>query len=238
MNLWRNQQPKMPFKKLILFDIDGTLMDSGGAGKTAMELAVNDTFGFPDGLKEIDFAGSTDLWIISQTLRKAGMDHNENLLQSIIKSYLEHLPRALVKAKGSLKPGAERLVSMVSSSNDMLCGLLTGNIQRGAMLKLSHFNIDSHFKMGAFGDDNQDRNKLLPIAVNRAYETSTVKFDYRDCILIGDTPKDVIAAKIHGAKCLGVATGPYSTEQLLHAGAFAALEDFSDTDRVFSLLND
>lgn len=166
------------------------------------------------------------------------MDHNEILLQNIINSYLEHLPSALVKAKGSLKPGAERLVSMVSSSNDMLCGLLTGNIQKGAMLKLSHFNIHNHFKMGAFGDDNHDRNKLLPIAVERAYEISMVRFDYRDCILIGDTPKDVLAAKTHGAKCLGVATGPYSVDELLHAGAFAALEDFSDTDRVFSLLKD
>jgi phosphoglycolate phosphatase-like HAD superfamily hydrolase len=223
-------------EKLILFDIDGTLMDSGGAGKTAMELAILEVLGIENALVDIDFAGSTDLWIFAEALKRAGVEHTDGLRARIVESYLRNLPSSLLKAGGSLKPGAQRLVSIVASSDDMVCGLLTGNLQKGAFAKLAHFRIDHHFSLGAFGDDDADRNKLLPIAVDRAFGVSGRRFEYKDCILIGDTPKDVKAALTHGALCLGVATGPYRVDQLLEAGAFTAFEDLSQTETIISLL--
>jgi phosphoglycolate phosphatase-like HAD superfamily hydrolase len=104
------------------------------------------------------------------------------------------------------------------------------------MTKLAHFNIDHYFVLGAFGDDDQDRNKLLPIAVERAFNMVGKRFQYKDCILIGDTPKDVAAALSHGALCLGVGGGPYSVDQLLVAGAFRAFKDLRDSDLVLSIL--
>lgn len=216
--------------KLILFDIDGTLLDSGGAGTRSLDYAFRELFSLDNAFREINMAGKTDLQIINECLAKHGLEPDNGTVDGVIASYLKHLSIEINNNGKHLKPGIREALSVLCSmSTRCALGLLTGNIEQGARIKLDPFDLNGYFPSGAFGSDDEDRNKLLPFALRRFEELCGKKIDPRDCVVVGDTPRDVYCAKPYGAACIGVATGHYRAEALISAGADAVFNDLSDT---------
>ena len=198
----------------VLFDIDGTLVSVDGAGGRSLNRAMEDLLGIPNGFREINFAGKTDFQIIREGLLRLDLAHRDDLLRSLLDRYLVHLRKEIAIGRGHVKTGAKELLYALWDSEDVYLGLLTGNVEAGARLKLKPFGLNQFFSVGAFGNDSEDRNLLLPFAVQRLLEVESVSVNYEDCVVIGDTPSDVECAQIHGASSLAVATGTFSLEML------------------------
>jgi phosphoglycolate phosphatase len=221
--------------RLILFDIDGTLMDTGGAGTRSLNLAMHELFSVQDAFHGIRMAGKTDTQIIKEGLRKNALPL-DGTIAAVIDAYLRNLRREIQNDRKSLKPGIFELLRDLHLVGESALGLLTGNIEQGARIKLEAFHLNDYFPSGAFGSDSEDRNMLLPIAVKRFENFSGKRIPHDECIIVGDTPRDIECAKAHGAKSVGVATGPYPLEALVEAGADHALSDLSDHRAVLELL--
>jgi len=215
--------------KFILFDIDGTLIDSGGAGVRALNIAFEDLFSVADAFRSISMAGKTDLQILNEGLKLHNITSSNGVVPEFFESYITHLRSTIDATEGHLKAGIREALVEIEKSDDFVLGLLTGNIEQGAMIKLEAFDLAGYFEIGAYGDDDADRNRLLPIAREKLRKSRFLDIDYRDCIVIGDTPRDVECAKPYGAYSIGVATGPYSYGALEEAGADAVFYDLSDT---------
>jgi len=213
--------------RLILFDIDGTLIDSGGAGVRALDFALKELFLIENGFHGISMAGKTDPSIMREGLIKHGLSADGNL-ELIVETYLRHLQSEIQNDRKTIKPGIYETLEKLHHMNGIALGLLTGNLERGARIKLEPFQLNAYFPSGAFGSDDEDRNMLLPVAVTRyqAFSSHTIRIE--ECIVVGDTPRDVECAKIHGAASFAVATGPYSADDLRDAGADYVAEDLSD----------
>ena len=222
--------------RLILFDIDGTLIDSGGAGVRSLDLAFKKVFSVEDVFQGISMAGKTDSQIIKEGLSKHGLSMDGNM-DAIIEVYLLHLKEEIQNNKKHLKPGIHAILELLNPVKDIGLGLLTGNLEQGARIKLDAFDLNKYFPSGAFGSDDEDRNKLLPVAVKRFEGLFDVKITIEESIIIGDTPRDVECAHIYGATCVGVATGPYSFDELIEAKADYVLKDLSDTAGLFESLD-
>lgn len=223
--------------KLILFDIDETLIDSGRAGSRSLDLAFKEMFGVENAFKDIEMAGKTDPQIVREAFLLHGIDRPEGVLQTFFEIYTEFLKDCVHNPAGYIKPGIGGVLADLSSRDGLVLGLLTGNIEEGARIKLERYGLYSYFRTGAFGSDSEDRNELLPVAVERLYRESSIEVNYRDCVVIGDTPRDVDCAKPYGAMAVGVATGSYSMETLADAGADAVFADLSDTAGLISIIN-
>ncbi|HDZ61517.1 MAG TPA: HAD family hydrolase [Nitrospirae bacterium] len=221
-------------KKLMLFDIDGTLMHTGGAGTRSMNLAFDKLFGVKDAFKGISMAGKTDMQIMKQGLRAHSLPDMDGNLSGMVESYLKFLNREIDNPDRTLKPGIQKILDVLKGMNAVI-GLLTGNIEKGAYIKLKAFGIEEYFIAGAFGSDHEDRDMLLPIAIDKF---SHMGFDFSpsESIIIGDTPRDVRCAKVHGAKCIAVATGPYSKEELLATDADLVFDTLEDIDKCVSFI--
>jgi phosphoglycolate phosphatase len=222
--------------KFILFDIDHTLIDSAGSGALALNLAFQDVTGIGNGFAGIRFAGKTDLKIISDALEKNRIQIQDGWLGRFLDVYLAHLRTAMSRGAGCVKPGVLDLLDRLVADQDFRLGLLTGNIEEGARIKLEPFGLNAFFQIGAFGSDSEDRNALLPLAVQRLAANTSILIDYRDCVVIGDTPLDVACAKAHEARSIAVATGPYAIEALQETDADLAMQDLSNTDDVVNWL--
>lgn len=222
--------------KLILFDIDGTLIDSAGAGKRAFEKTLEELTGIKDGFRGVNYAGRTDVQILREALTNLSLDHEAQFSRLFFQCYPKHLKAEISKAGGRVKPGVRQLLEKLHSCDHVFLGLLTGNVEVGARLKLAPFGLNSFFPLGAFGSDEEDRNKLLPVATRRLEEISSVHVDFSDCVIVGDTPLDVECAKIHGAPCIAVATGPYSMQVLGETGVDLLVPDLTCADRIISWL--
>ena len=210
---------------LLLFDIDGTLLTTGGCGERALRSAVRDFFGTEDDLRDIEIAGRTDTGIARQLLRK--YRHEEDRALEVLEHYLRHLPVLLPQIPGRLLPGVVELLEALKERSDVVLALLTGNLQRGAEYKLSHYGVWHYFGFGAFADDHHDRNQLGQVAIRRAQERG---HDVRPerVFVIGDTPHDVACARACGARAVGVATGGSTYEALAATKPDALLRDLSD----------
>lgn len=216
--------------KLLLFDIDGTLMSSGGAGTMSMNLAFDEVFSIPHLFKGIRMAGKTDIQIMKEGLKKHNLDSGNGVIPSLCDSYIRHLQVEINNPKKHLYPGVTETLSAMSVMEDVCLGLLTGNLEAGARIKLGAFNLNRHFQLGAFGSDDEDRNMLLPVAMDKFRSIYNKAIAFSDCIVIGDTPRDVECAKIHGAYSIAVATGPYTYESLAVSGADLVLGNMSYMD--------
>jgi len=221
---------------LILFDIDGTLIDSGEAGRRSLNLAFKELFSIVNAFHGIRMAGKTDTEIIKEGMFNHGMSVDGNL-NVIIQTYLKHLRKEIDNERRHIKPGIHDLLQKLSIAKDIHLGILTGNIEPGARIKLDPFDLNKYFPAGAFGSDDEDRNKLLPIALRRFEERCKRKIGVDECIIIGDTPRDVQCARIYGAMCIGVATGPYSINELIEAGADYVMKDMSRYQNLLQFLN-
>jgi phosphoglycolate phosphatase-like HAD superfamily hydrolase len=190
-----------------------------------------------DAFDGIECAGKTDVQIIREGLglwKIAG----DGLIDALIDRYLFYLQDEVSLAQGHLKPGVESVLRELESRSKHLLGLLTGNLEKGARIKLGAFGLNRYFPAGAFGSDHEDRNKLLPIAVRRLNSEGHERITYGDCVVIGDTPRDVECGRIHGAACLAVATGSYSLDDLKRTEADLVLENLSDNDRVLRWIDE
>jgi phosphoglycolate phosphatase-like HAD superfamily hydrolase len=221
-------------KKLVLFDIDGTLISSGGAGTRSMDLAFKDIFGIDKAFNDITMAGKTDIEIIKEGLKTHEVPHWDGNVEKMKDKYLYFLAREINNPERTLKPGIKNALDMLKQRG-MPTGLLTGNLEEGARIKLTPCGINDYFLDGAFGSDDEDRDKLLPIAINK-FARKGLEFSPEDCIVVGDTPRDVRCAKIHGACCIAVATGPYSKENLLATDADLVLDSLEDTEKYMKIM--
>jgi phosphoglycolate phosphatase-like HAD superfamily hydrolase len=219
--------------KLILFDIDGTLVLTGGAGLRAMNRAGLEILGVLNLLDGIPLAGRTDWIILHDALTRAGHDLDEDLFERMREAHIRYLAEEIEHRGDGVKdvmPGVRELLPLLRSRDDVALGLLTGNFEEAARIKLGHFDLWDYFRCGAFGDDAADRNALVPFAVDRARARGLGWFDYGDVVVIGDTPHDVACAVAVGAQPVAVATGGFTAEQLRATGAPVVLEDLSDTE--------
>ncbi len=225
--------------RLLLFDIDGTLMDTGGAGGASLLDAVEDVLGVSRSqLAPLDLAGATDAGVVRTLFSQTGHELADALVQQYLDRYLLRLRERLHHDSftGRLLPGVASLLHQLKMRANADLGLLTGNLRAGADIKLQRFQLDSFFLEGAFGDDAEDRNHLGPFVTRRIQAITGHTYAPEDIIVIGDTPKDIACARAIGARCLAVATGTFQAAALASHAPWQCLEDLSETDRVCDLL--
>jgi phosphoglycolate phosphatase len=223
---------------IVLFDIDGTLVRTGGAGVHAMSRAFEDVFGIAGAFEGIPMAGRTDKGILEAAAARAGLDTGGEFFRSFRARYCERLREALPEPGHykSVLPGVRPLLDALAPRPDVFLALLTGNCEQGAKLKLEYFDLWQYFPCGAFGDDLNHRNDLFAVALQRALECGAPDVPPRSVIVVGDTELDVACAAAAGARSVAVATGPADSAALRQCGANAVFEDLSDTDAFLQLI--
>ena len=211
--------------RVILFDIDHTLLYTGGAGSYAMNLAFNEMFGVPNPFARVEFSGRTDRYILQEGLACHSIDGGcEKHLEPFTTRYYEILPRTLREREGYLMPGFPDLLDELSNQPDVRLGLATGNFSRAAYIKLEHYGVAGYFEAGGFGEESIERGDLVRAAITKMGNGARPD----DILVVGDTPHDVQSALDNGVVAVGVATGNYSVDDLSAAGAHLAFTDFSD----------
>lgn len=199
---------------LYLFDIDGTLVDTGGAGMTALNEATREVFGHEG--PELDLAGSTDLGIIANIHNHFEIEPTPERIECYFEIYHARLEWNLAHGgfPGCVLAGVPEILAELSNRPGATVGLLTGNTAGGAARKMRHFGLAEHFPFGAFGSDHAERNLLGPVALERAAAHAGRRFTATETWVIGDTPKDIACAHAIGARCLAVSTGRFSGKEL------------------------
>jgi phosphoglycolate phosphatase len=223
--------------QLLLFDIDGTLIRSAGAGREAMNRAFRKVSGIRDGFESITMMGRTDPGILQEVLNQHHLDWDDARVGQFQSHYYQYLENELRKPRGDKRvcAGVDQILTTLQKQHDIMLGLLTGNWRYGAYLKLRHFGLDSYFILGAFGDDSEDRNQLVPVAFERFRMQMSFDILPGNTWVIGDTPLDILCGKPHGTRTIGVATGVHSLEELVVEKPDYAFEDFRDVSSVLRL---
>jgi phosphoglycolate phosphatase-like HAD superfamily hydrolase len=216
---------------IALFDIDGTLLRAGGAGRRSVELALGEVLDRLEcdvSLESVEFAGRTDPWIVRTALTQYGVTADDGLIHEVLRRYVTHLPRELeLAAAFEVLPGVLALLAELSARDDVLLGLGTGNTEPAAYAKLARGGLDSFFSFGGFGSDHTDRAELLRAGLERGLERTGARRGRARVVVIGDTPYDVAAAQAIGAHCVAVSTGGYDGLALEAAGATVVVSDLS-----------
>src|SRR5438270_530495 len=223
-------------KRLLLFDIDGTLIHSGGAGIEALKRAFKERFDIEEDLRDIEIAGMTDSGIDVSILKKHKIAATAENVAAFLDSYVHFLSKELPHRKGKLLPGVLELLEKLKLRKHLVLALLTGNVSRGAQLKLGHYGVWHFFEFGAFADDHPDRNQLGPFARARAKEKHGREFSAAEIDVIGDTPRDIACGKALGARTIAVATGTWSREKLAEHDPDYLIDDLSHVDRLINTL--
>jgi phosphoglycolate phosphatase-like HAD superfamily hydrolase len=226
--------------RLVLFDIDGTLLWSDGAGRRAIHRALIELFG-QTGPADHRFDGKTDPQIVRELMRVVGHDEAiiDERMDALFARYVECLREELADPthRAAPLPGVTSLLAALEQREDITLGLLTGNLIEGARAKLQAVGIDPDlFVVGAYGTDHESRPELPAIAQRRARERLGIDVAGSDVVIIGDTPADVECGRGIGARAIGVGTGRYSTDVLAAHGAAAVFEDLSDTQAVIRVI--
>jgi len=230
----------MPLRRLVLFDIDGTILLTAGAGRRAITAALAEAVGRQPAFGQIRFDGKTDPQIVAELLAAAGdlAPHPPDRVRALCERYVALLERELATTVGTtLMPGFPAILDELEREPGVVLGLLTGNLERGAALKLRAAGLDpSRFKVGAYGSDSADRPELPPIAARRAEALFGGPVTGAELVIIGDTPADVACGAGIGARAVAVATGSYSVSELQACGAHAVFADLSDTRRALDAI--
>jgi phosphoglycolate phosphatase len=219
-------------RRLILWDIDSTLVNTGSAGMHALNRATIERFGGAGDLDGVEIAGRTDRAIAHQILEKYGEPVSEKNVDSFLDRYVALLPEELAKRNGRVLPGVHELLNDLSRQPHKTLGLLTGNLERGARLKLEHYHLWQFFPFGAFADDHHDRNALGPCALTRAVAHAGCDFLPEQVDVIGDTGHDIACGKVFGARTVAVATGSWSRERLAECQPDFLFDDLANVDEV------
>lgn len=224
-------------KTLLLWDIDGTLIASGGAGMHALQIGLRNALGIDGSLDDIEFAGRTDRWIVRRIFEKFSVPHTDKNFEDYIASYIAALPAALANPKARVLPGVREILAAADARGDIAQGLLTGNLRRSAETKLGHHGLWEFFPFGGFADDGELRNDISPHALRRAHEHAQVTFAPERVWVIGDTPHDIECGRVIGARTLAVATGSHTVAQLAGHNPDAVFENLADTQKFFALIS-
>ncbi|MEY2519158.1 MAG: phosphoglycolate phosphatase [Verrucomicrobiota bacterium] len=217
--------------RLLLWDIDGTLISTGAAGHRAIARATAERFEGGD-LDGVEIAGRTDIGIAHQILAKYHSPVTDKSVRSLLDLYVELLADELPRGKGRVLPGVLELLQSAAKAPDITLGLLTGNLELGAKLKLEQYELWHFFAFGAFADDHHDRNELGAFAISRAFEETGMNFPASQVDVIGDTGHDINCGKAFGARTIAVATGSWSREQLAAHKPDFLFDDLSNVDEV------
>ena len=224
-------------KYVCLFDIDGTLLRTGGAGQRAMERALTDVFGVPHPNEDIPAAGRTDRAITSDLFAHHELAPSEPEWQLFQSVYFGHLQSTLREMEGMILPGIETLLDRLAARPDVTLGLLTGNFREAARLKLEHHAIHHHFAFGGYGDQHHDRDDVARVARSEACRHLGRDMAPLAVCVIGDTPSDVKCARAIGARAIAVATGMFSAEALSRTEPDELYHNFSDPDAFLTRLD-
>ncbi len=225
--------------KLVLFDVDGTLITSRGAGRRAMRVAFERVFGTAGGIDQYDLRGRTDTRIVHDVMSAEGWEpaRVKERLDDFFEVYVGGLTTEIGDGRNVITlPGVAAVVECLDRCADAVLGLVTGNIEEGARVKLLPTGLWPRFQVGAFGSDHIDRRRLPSLAARRAHALLGTAFSPRDVIVIGDTPHDIDCARAFGAVAVAVATGQYPGDQLLAESPDLFFEDLGDVDRVLAAL--
>ena len=248
--------------KLLLFDVDGTLVLTGGAAARAMDDAFHEVFGIRGAFDHVPMPGRTDSAILAEALARAAPgspalaaalpahgpqpmnSHVARYKAAYFRRFAEEIQKPVPvdpakpsrhRFKGVL-PGVREVLDGLDGRPGVFLGLLTGNYEQGARIKLEYFDLWRYFRCGAYGDDSLDRHALFPVALARSREAGCPEVGARDVVIIGDTPLDVACAREAGVNCLAVATGGYGVDALRAAGADTVFESFEGTEGVIASL--
>lgn len=217
--------------KIFLFDIDGTLIRSGGAGKAAMEAALVGEFGVTELIDKVPYSGRTDRAICRDLLELHGLEPNAENDRRLEESYLRQLPECLHKHGGTVLPGIRPLLDALVERSDCALGLLTGNVRAGAGHKLRHFGLWDYFRFGGFGDRHLDRDDVARTALAAALEFLQREHIGESVWVIGDTPLDVSCARAIGARSVAVATGWHDRDELAACKPDLLYDDLFEWER-------
>jgi phosphoglycolate phosphatase-like HAD superfamily hydrolase len=223
-------------KRLLLFDIDGTLVSTMGAGIESLKIVIERRYGARDDLHDIEIAGKTDSNIAADILKKYHVDPTPENLGIFLDEYVTHLARLLPELHGRLLPGISEILPRMKAKPDRVLALLTGNVERGAKLKLSHYGIWDFFEFGAYADDHPDRNQLGAFARQRAHQKHGHEFDATQIDVIGDTGHDIACGKAFGARTVAVATGSWTRQKLSTYQPDFLFDDLSNVDEIIERL--
>jgi phosphoglycolate phosphatase len=226
--------------RLVLFDIDGTLLHSHGAGRRAMEWALLETFG-TKGSPAYRYDGKTDRQIVRDLMRGAGFEDAviDARMRSVLDAYMAGLEREIASPHTRVEAltGVLQLLDALVHRKHCVIGLLTGNLEPGAQHKLTAAGIAfGRFAVGAYGSDHEIRAELPAIAQRRARERLGLHVDGSAMVIVGDTPSDIQCGRPIGARAIAVATGHYTIESLAEHGPDAVFTDLSDTDAVLAAI--
>jgi phosphoglycolate phosphatase len=214
--------------RLLLWDIDGTLIDGGGGGERSLLASMRSRLGLEGSLDWLAYYGRTDRWIAREILVHYGFPANAADVLRFVDGYLEALPREMANPSARVLPGVETLLKAAAATPGVCNALLTGNMERGAAIKLGHLGLWHHFKFGAYADDSETRNDLGPVAIKRASERLGQNVSPDQVVVIGDTPHDIDCGRACGAHTVAVATGKFTPAELADHKPDALLADFSN----------
>ncbi len=225
-------------KKLLLFDLDWTLVYTGGAGVRALDRAFEGLFHIPQAMKTVSPDGKTDPAICREMIKvHLRRDPHAGEIEKLCEEYLKHLKIEVAQSDGyRILPGIPELLEILSRRDDILMGLGTGNLEGGATIKLERPNFMRYFKFGGFGSDSEDRPTVLRKGVERGEFLAARKFSRREVVVIGDNERDVLAGKAIGAVTIAVASGPMSLEDLEKTKPDHQFKDLSNTEAVLRAL--
>lgn len=225
--------------RLLLWDIDGTLVRTGPLGSEVFDLAVADVLGEAPG-ERVAMSGKTDQLIVTEQLALLGVEPDPAVLEAVLDRLVARLAEVAgrLPERGQPCPGVTELLTALAGAPGVVSGVLTGNLRPNARVKLAAFGLDDlvDFELGAYGSDDIDRNALVPIALERAAKALGSEVSAGATWVIGDTPRDLECARVAGVRCLLVATGGYGIDELAALGPDAALPDLTDTPSVLELL--
>jgi phosphoglycolate phosphatase len=221
-------------KRVLLFDIDGTLVCNGDAGRGAMMETLREDFDI-DRQFDIPFSGRTDRFLLHALLQAAGLESTSELQGKLRLGYGRRLLSWIERSRGKVLPGVQPLLAQLQAEEHVLLGVMTGNLPETARIKLDHYALSMFFGFGVYGDVHCDRNDVAREA-RRMLIDRLGAFDPQQTIVIGDTPLDVACAHAIGARCLAACTGLHSRNELLDAKADWIVDDLSQTDEVFDIL--
>ena len=225
---------------VVLFDIDGTLITAGGAGRRALQSAFERMVGSADGL-DFNLAGMTDPAIVRQALRRsdgAEVSNEQEMVPRLLAAYVHFLAQEVPVSPGyRVHPGVTDVLDQTERQRDRVAsGLGTGNLEAGARIKLTRGELSERFRFGGFGSDHEDRAELLRIGAQRGAAQLGAPHDQCRVVVVGDTPRDVRAARAIGAQCVAVATGPFSCDELHEAGATRVFPDLAQPGAAAAIL--
>ena len=224
--------------RLVLFDIDGTILRSNGAGRRAMIAALREVFG-GTGPENHRYDGKTDPQIVREVMRIEGHGdaHIDERMDALMELYLARLGGELESSGTQVYPGVPELLDALEARHDIVLGLLTGNLREGANAKLRAAGIDpERFRVGAFGSDHEHRPELPAVAQRRARQTLGVELPGSKIVVIGDTPADIECGRSIGVRAIGVATGSYTVDELRRHSPHAVFETLADTEAVMKAI--